>query len=38
VRKQTIRGLKDILCCKGAEIYIGDGTIAQLKFTMNDRS
>lgn len=38
VRKQTIRGLKDVLCCKGAEPFMEGNTIMQLKFSMNDRS
>lgn len=38
VRKQTLRGLKDILCCKGAEPFMEGQTIMQLKFSMNDRS
>jgi len=38
VRKTTLRGLKDILACKGAEPFMDGNTIAQLKFTMNDRS
>lgn len=38
VRKSSLRGLRDVLCCKGAEVYMGEGPIVQLKFTMNDRS
>jgi len=28
VRKTTLRGLKDILCCKGAEPYMDNITLA----------
>ena len=38
VRKTTLRGLKDVLPCKGAEPFMDGATIAQLKFSMNDRS
>jgi hypothetical protein len=38
VRRTTLKGLRDVLCCKGAEAFIGSNTIVQLKFTMNDRS
>jgi hypothetical protein len=33
VRKETLRGLKDVLACKGAEPYLTGGPIAQLKFS-----
>lgn len=38
VRKNTLRGLKDVLACKGAEPFMDGATLVQLKFTMNDRS
>ena len=38
VRKSSLRGLKQVLCCKGAEVFMGEGPIQQLKFAMNDRS
>ena len=38
VRKQTLVGLRDVLCAKGAEPFIDGNPIAQFKFTMNDRS
>jgi len=38
VRKQTLMGLKEVLACKGAEPYLQGQTMAQLRFTMNDRS
>lgn len=38
VRKQTLLGLKDVLACKGAEPYLQGQTMAQLRYTMNDRS
>ena len=28
VRKSTIRGLKDILCCKGAEVFMDNTVMA----------
>lgn len=33
VRKQTLRGMKDVLVCKGAEVYMEGNTLIQLKFT-----
>ena len=27
VRKSSLRGLKDVMCCKGAEIYMGEGPL-----------
>jgi hypothetical protein len=38
VRKSTLRGLKDILCARGAEPYFEGKTMATLRFVMNDRS
>lgn len=38
VRKETLNGLKDVLSAKGAEPYMEGNTLAQLKFSMNDRS
>ena len=38
VRKSTLRGLRDVLACRGAEPYMEGNTISQLKFAMNDRS
>jgi len=38
VRKATLRGLKDVLCARGAEPYLEGKTMAQLRFVMNDRS
>ena len=38
VRKTTLKGLKEIFCCKGAEIFMDNVVMAQLKFSMNDRS
>lgn len=38
VRKTTLRGLRDVFCCKGAEKFMGENTLAQLKFAANDRS
>lgn len=38
VRKQTLKGLKDVVVCKGAEPYMEGNPLHQLKFTMNDRS
>ena len=38
VRKATLRGLKDILCARGAEPFLEGNTMAQLRFSMNDRS
>jgi len=38
VRKATLRGLKDILSAKGAEPFMEGQTMAQLRFSMNDRS
>ena len=38
VRKQTLKGLKDVLACKGAEPYFEGSCLFQCKFTCNDRS
>ena len=38
VRRSSLKGLRDVLCCKGAECFMGEGPIQQLKFSMNDRS
>ena len=38
VRKQTLNGLKDIIPCKGAEPFLKGSLMAQLRYTMNDRS
>jgi len=38
VRKQTLKGLKEVAVCKGAEPYMEGNPLHQLKFTMNDRS
>jgi hypothetical protein len=37
VRKVTLRGLKDVIVSRGAENFLSDA-VAQLKFSMNDRS
>ena len=37
VRKVTLRGLKDIVVARGAEPFLAEA-VAQLKFSMNDRS
>ena len=37
VRKETLKGLKDVLACRGAEIFFEEA-VMQLKFSMNDRS
>lgn len=38
VRRQTLKGLRDVAICKGAEPYMEGNPLQQLKFTMNDRS
>ena len=37
VRKVTLRGLKDVIVARGAELFLAD-SVPQLKFSMNDRS
>lgn len=38
MRKNTLRGLRDVFCCKGAEKFVGEHTLMQLKYICNDRS
>jgi hypothetical protein len=38
VRRETLKGMRDVLACKGAEPYMEGSCIAQLRFSMNDRS
>ena len=38
VRKQTLKGLRDVLTAKGAAQFLEGPALAQLKFAMNDRS
>ena len=38
VRKATLRGLRDVLAAKGAEPFFEGNTMAQLRFSLNDRS
>jgi len=37
VRKASLLGLRNVLCCRGAEPFLEDAVL-QLKFAMNDRS
>ena len=37
VRKVTLRGLKDVVCARNAELFLVD-SIATLRLVMNDRS
>ena len=38
VRRETMKGLRDVVVCKGAEPFVEGSTLAQLRFTSNDRS